>query len=63
MNFEDVKNTVNEWIWDKDEGTYFWILNADEKTKTLIVRGLNGLETTLIFSPERFFKNAKKINL
>ena len=31
MNFEEVKNSVNEWLWDNDERTYFRILSADEE--------------------------------
>ncbi len=61
MTFEDVQNSVNEWVWDKDEKTYFWILNADPTTKIIKAKGLGGLETKLFFSSGRFFKDAQKI--
>lgn len=54
MTFEDVQNNVNHWLWDKEEKTYFWILNTDRETKTIDVKGLGGIETRLFFSPGRF---------
>lgn len=62
MNWEEVKNIVNEWIWDSELGTYFWILSSNEETKTMRVKGLSRHETQLFFRPGRYFKNAKKIN-
>ena len=62
MDFEEIKNSINEQIWDSELDTYFWILNADEETKTMCVKGLSGHETLLIFRPGRYFKNAKKMN-
>lgn len=61
MTFEDVQNNVNHWLWDKEEKTYFWILNTDRETKTIDVKGLGGIETRLFFSPGRFFKHAQKV--
>ena len=60
MKFDEVKNSVNEWIWDQFLGTYLWILNADEETKMIKAKGLGGLETEVLFCEDRFFKNAQK---
>lgn len=57
MTWEEVKNCINEWLWDNDERTYFWILNADEETKILQVKGLSGLKTNIIYAPKKFFRN------
>lgn len=62
MDFEKIKNSINEWIWDSELGTYFWILNSNKETKTMRAKGLSGHETQLFFRPGRYFKNAKKIN-
>ena len=58
MTWEEVKNSVSQWLWDNDEHTYFWILNTDESTKTVHARGFSGLETDLFYSSSRFFRNA-----
>ena len=60
MNFEDVKNSVNEWLWDNDERTYFRILSADEETKIVKAKGLCGLETEVFFNKDRFSRDAQK---
>lgn len=61
MTFEDVKDSVNQWLWANEEQTYFWILEADRDTKIIDVKGLGSVETRLFFSPGRFFKHAQKI--
>ena len=61
MTFEDVQNSVNQWLWDKEERTYFWILGTDLETKIIDVKGLGGMETRLFFSLGRFFKDAQKV--
>lgn len=61
MTFEDVQNSVNQWLWNKDEQTYFWILNAEPETKIIEAKGLGGLKTKFFFSSERFFKHTQKI--
>lgn len=61
MNFEDIQNVVNEWVWDKDEKTYFFILDVDIETRIIKARGLNGLETEFFFSPRKLFSHAQKV--
>ena len=60
MNFEDVKNSVNEWVWDQFEGTYFRILGVDEETKYIKASGLSGRKTEFLFWKNRFSKEAQK---
>ena len=60
MTFEDVQDSVNQWLWDKEEQTYFWILNTDRESTTIDVKGLGGVETRLFFSPGRFLSTRKK---
>lgn len=62
MDFEEIENSTNEWIWNSELGTYFWILSSNKEIKTMRVRWLSGHETQLNFRPGRYFKNAKKIN-
>lgn len=59
MDFEELKNSINEWLWDSELGTYFWILGVDPDTKIIQAKGLSGRQTTLVFSKDRFFKNMK----
>ena len=59
MDFEELKNSINEWLWDGELGTYFWILGVDPETKIIKARGLSGRQTALVFSKDRFFKNIK----
>lgn len=59
MDFEELKNSVNECLWDGELGTYFWILEVDPDTKIIKVRGLSARQTALVFSKDRFFKNIK----
>lgn len=59
MDFEELKNSTNEWLWDSELGTYFWILGVDPDTKIIQARGLSGRRTALVFSKDRFFKNMK----
>lgn len=59
MDFEEIKNSVNEWLWDDELGTYFWILGVDPDTKIIQAKGLSGRQTALVFSKDRFFKNMK----
>ena len=59
MDFEELKNSTNEWLWDSELGTYFWILGVDPDTKIIQARGLSGRQTALVFSKDRFFKNMK----
>ena len=62
MTFEEVQDSVSQWLWDKEERAYFWILNTDRETKTVTAKGLGGVETRLFFSPgRRFFKDAQKV--
>ena len=63
MDWNDIKNCINEWIWDNDERTYFWILNADDETKSIKVRGIAGLETDVFYAPNRFYKDLKKVGV
>lgn len=60
MNFEEIKECINEWVWDNELGTYFWILSSNEETKIMRVKGLSGHETQLLFRPGRYFKKCKK---
>ena len=62
MNWEEIKECINEWIWDNELGTYFWILRVEEETKMLWVKGLAGRETKVFFSAGRYFKDVKKGN-
>lgn len=55
MSFEDVQDSVNQWLWDKEEQTYFWILNTDRETKTIDVKGLGGVGTRLFFFARKIF--------
>ncbi len=59
MDFEEIKNSENEWLWDRDLQTYFWILEADSKTQIIKAKGLSGRQTEFIFSKNRFFRNMK----
>lgn len=59
MDFEELRNSVNEWLWDGELGTYFWILGVEPDTKIIQARGLSGRQTELFFSKNRFFKNIK----
>ncbi len=61
MNWEEIKECVNEWIWDNEIRTYFRLLSVEENPKMLWVAGMSGHETKLFFSPRRYFKNAKKL--
>ena len=61
MDFEELKNSVNEWLWDGELGTYFWILEVDSGSKIIKARGLSGRHTALVFSKDRFFKNIKTV--
>ncbi len=56
MDFEELKNSVNEWLWDSELNTYFWILSVDQSTQMINVRGRSGRQTALIFSKDRFFR-------
>ncbi len=61
MTWKEIKNSINEQIWDNELNTYFWILNSDKETKTMCAKGLSEHETQLIFRPGRYFKNTKKM--
>ena len=61
MDFEELKNSVNEWLWDGELNTYFWILEADSNTQIIKAKGFSGLQTELIFSDNRFFRNMKPV--
>ena len=60
MNFEEIKNCRNQWIWDNVIRTYFWIMSADEETRKVKAKGLNGKETEFFFKENRFFHNIKR---
>ncbi len=60
MSFEEIKNCQNQWVWDKEIRTYFWILKVDEETKMIKAKGLRGKETEFLFKANRFFHEIKK---
>ena len=60
MNFEEIKNCQNQWIWDNVIRTYFWILRVDEETKMIKAKGLSGKETEFVFNGNRFFQEIKR---
>lgn len=61
MNFEEVKNSLNEWLWDSELHAYFWILGVDDVTKIIEAKGYSGQRTKIFFAANRFFKNMKPV--
>ena len=60
MTWNEIKHSVNQWIWDNDERVYFWVVKTFDDTKSLRIRGFSGLENEIFYTSKRFSKDAKK---
>lgn len=60
MTWNEIKCSVNQWIWDNDERVYFWVVKTDDVTKTMKIRGFSGHENEVFYSPKRFYRDAQR---
>ena len=56
MNWLEVKNSVNEWIWDNVSRLYLKVLSTDEETKMIKAQVSCGLQNELLYENGRFYK-------
>ena len=54
MTWQEVKNSVNEWLWDNISKLYLKILETDEETKMIKVRLSSGLNKDILYEAGRF---------
>ena len=54
MTWQEVKNSVNEWLWDNISKLYLKILETDEETKMIKVRLRSGLSKEILYEADRF---------
>ena len=57
MTWQEVKNSVNEWLWDNISRLYLKILETDEETKMIKVRLRSGLSKEILYETDRFQRN------
>ena len=60
MNWLEVKNSVNEWIWDNVSRIYLKVLSTDEETKMIKAQVSSGLQNELLYENDRFYKYEQK---
>ena len=52
MTWQEVKNSVNEWLWDNISRLYLKILETDEETKMIKVRLRSGLSKEILYEAD-----------
>ena len=57
MTWQEVKNSVNEWLWDNISKLYLKILETDEETKMIKVRLRSGFSKEILYEAGRFQRN------